>query len=101
MYQAANQNELLDEAKRIMRAALEHSALYIRDEAKRVKRHKGEINKTTQPYLAARHRFKIAWFYEMVRDAKMALKNYEQALCSSPPRVCSLTTGGPGAWLGP
>eukprot|EP00906_Rhabdomonas_costata_P031999 RCo045124 len=71
--------ELADASKKLMRICLEQSALQIREVARLVKKHKNDVSKSTQQFLFTRHRFKAGWYFEMIREHSLAIKQFQQA----------------------
>eukprot|EP01062_Namystynia_karyoxenos_P029725 TRINITY_DN22289_c0_g1_i1.p1 TRINITY_DN22289_c0_g1~~TRINITY_DN22289_c0_g1_i1.p1 ORF type:complete len:1350 (+),score=415.96 TRINITY_DN22289_c0_g1_i1:106-4050(+) len=65
--------------KGMVRTAHELALNYYREEARRVKKLKGEVSQSTQPFLFARHRFKIGFLYEVQQHSENAKKYYEQS----------------------
>eukprot|EP01027_Heterolobosea_sp_BB2_P004386 GEZU01006699.1.p1 GENE.GEZU01006699.1~~GEZU01006699.1.p1 ORF type:complete len:1421 (-),score=302.07 GEZU01006699.1:215-4477(-) len=66
-------------ARKIEKAISELYTLFYKDEIKRVKKYKNEVSKINQPGLLVRHRFKLAYWSEVLRDTNRAEKYYDQA----------------------
>eukprot|EP00755_Sulcionema_specki_P008504 Sspe_Gene.41116::Locus_19890_Transcript_1_1_Confidence_1.000_Length_3809::g.41116::m.41116/K20308/TRAPPC11; trafficking protein particle complex subunit 11 len=70
--------DITDSVPRMLQLAIDLSHMYYKHEVQRIKKLKNDFNKAAQPQLYARHRFKVGYFYEVLRQNESALKYYGQ-----------------------
>eukprot|EP01064_Diplonema_japonicum_P039219 TRINITY_DN9782_c0_g1_i1.p1 TRINITY_DN9782_c0_g1~~TRINITY_DN9782_c0_g1_i1.p1 ORF type:complete len:1197 (+),score=301.45 TRINITY_DN9782_c0_g1_i1:53-3643(+) len=64
----------IEGAKRVLQITIDFSLQYYKDEAKKVKKLKETVHRTLQP----RHRFKVAYYFEIRGQTDLALRYYGQ-----------------------
>lgn len=52
---------------------------YYKEVGTKIRKYKNEVKKEVQPYLFIRHRFKVAFYFEILKSNAKALKYYSQA----------------------
>eukprot|EP01065_Artemidia_motanka_P030437 TRINITY_DN36463_c0_g1_i1.p1 TRINITY_DN36463_c0_g1~~TRINITY_DN36463_c0_g1_i1.p1 ORF type:complete len:1210 (+),score=330.84 TRINITY_DN36463_c0_g1_i1:64-3630(+) len=74
-----NKQDLRNSAWRIAKDVHKLNLEYYSEAIKKVKKMKSDLNKSSQPFLFARHRFKIGFLNEILRADESALKYYQQS----------------------